>query len=326
MPAEWSDLGTAARVRDIIKAGVNRQVEQVVDKKLIGRCITVDIASLKAQVWFPGDEKPTDVKLFSSMIPAQWEQNGFPTGYTSTSTAGFGGMVSCENFNGSLFITDVLTGGTVPVVAVPVEPGPPGPPGADGDPGEPGAPGTPQPPQPPPSSSGGGTTNNYYTIIEGARGFLGATVCAYGSGVLNSTGSEVTMAETDWTASPTYTFRRDGIFRLELSTWWFLGSAAATVSRVSVSFGGGFGLLAYWNLHLPATAFGNGMSQTLVHYAKNDYGQEQKEKLTLKNQKFSGGASSVFAIGDVTTPVFLSVTDVGTISQYPSLAAGAFSM
>lgn len=107
----WADLQTAARVRDIIRNGIGREVSEV-NKKLIGRCINVDLASLNAQVWFPGDEAPTNVKMFSSVIPASWEQKGFPT-ISSTSTNGYGGMVLCEDYSGTLYITDVLTGGTI---------------------------------------------------------------------------------------------------------------------------------------------------------------------------------------------------------------------
>lgn len=107
----WGSLETAARVRDIIKNGIARATDGI-DRKLIGRCINVDLPSLTAQVWFPGDDAPVKVKLFSSVIPASWEQKGFPT-VSSSGTNGYGGMVSVEDFNGSLYITDVLTGGVI---------------------------------------------------------------------------------------------------------------------------------------------------------------------------------------------------------------------
>lgn len=112
----WGSLETAAKVRDIIRKGVGKEIDRLgVDKRLIGRCVNVDLPGLKAQVWFPGDDSPTDVKLFSSVIPAAWEQKGFPSSATvaSNHTNGFGGMVAVERFNESLYITDVLTGGTI---------------------------------------------------------------------------------------------------------------------------------------------------------------------------------------------------------------------
>jgi hypothetical protein len=108
---DFDSLDTATRVRDIIKKGADRQIQTIVPRPLVGRVVTVDLPNLRAMVWFPGDEQPVEVRMFSSTVPGQWATRGYPQDVTNTDTQGFGSMAVVQRFNGVLYMTDVITGG-----------------------------------------------------------------------------------------------------------------------------------------------------------------------------------------------------------------------
>lgn len=108
--AALAKLETAARVRDVVKKVAARVVDVEVSTPLVGRVTAVDLVHLKAMVWFAGDPNPIQVSLFSSVIPGQSEA-GFPTDQPSNGLVGYGSIVACQTLNGTLYVTQVLTGG-----------------------------------------------------------------------------------------------------------------------------------------------------------------------------------------------------------------------
>lgn len=107
----FDSLEVAVRVREVIKRAAGQQARDVIPAPFVGRVISVDVKNLRAMVWFPGDEQPMEVRLFSSTIPGAWASRGFPPGSASTATTGYGSMVIVQRLNGKLYVTDVLTGG-----------------------------------------------------------------------------------------------------------------------------------------------------------------------------------------------------------------------
>jgi hypothetical protein len=110
----FDHIETAQKVRDLIRSQALQTVSQQAPRPNFGRVISVDFVSKTATVWFPGDDKPVSVNLFSSTFPGQWHEKfsvGSGSGIESTSRTGYGSIVAVENFNGKLYITEVLNGG-----------------------------------------------------------------------------------------------------------------------------------------------------------------------------------------------------------------------
>ena len=66
-----------------------------------GRVVDVDFVNFTAMVWFPGDETPTKVNLFTSTLPGQWGTK-YGTVSNETSYVGRGSQVIVENFYNKL--------------------------------------------------------------------------------------------------------------------------------------------------------------------------------------------------------------------------------
>lgn len=111
-PASFSDLGTAVRVREIVKKAASKQIAVQVPSPLVGRVISVDVPRLKAMVWFPGDENPVEATLLAGVIPGSWQEQLDPGMTSNTSFAGYGSQVSCQKLNGTLYVVNVLSGGS----------------------------------------------------------------------------------------------------------------------------------------------------------------------------------------------------------------------
>lgn len=111
--AGFEHVSIAAQIRDIINTAATKVVGQQAPGPNIGRVISVNLASLTATVWFPGDDAPVTVNLFSNNLPQQWhDQFDDGTGtIINTSTTGYGSIVAVETLNGKQYITDVLSGG-----------------------------------------------------------------------------------------------------------------------------------------------------------------------------------------------------------------------
>jgi len=116
MTSSFAHLGVAAEVRDIIGEVAKRVVSQQAPRPNYGRVISVNSSALTATVWFPGDEAPVSVNLFPNTIPGQWHERfglGSGAGITNTSYFGYGSQVAVQDFDGKVFITQVLTGGVL---------------------------------------------------------------------------------------------------------------------------------------------------------------------------------------------------------------------
>jgi hypothetical protein len=106
----FDKIDTASRVREVIKKLARQTVANEVPTKNIGRVMSVDLPRLRATVWFPNDEQPIEVRLLSSVIPGEWQHKSATNGgYDSLS--GYGSQAVVQRLNGSLYITEVLTGG-----------------------------------------------------------------------------------------------------------------------------------------------------------------------------------------------------------------------
>lgn len=108
----FEHVQTAAAVRDLIKQVATKVVSQNAPTPNTGRVISVNLASLTATVWFPGDDAPVSVNLFANNLPQQWhDQFDDGTGTViNTSTTGYGSLVTVETLNGKQYITEVLSG------------------------------------------------------------------------------------------------------------------------------------------------------------------------------------------------------------------------
>lgn len=103
-------LDTASRVREVIKKLATQEIATQVPNRNIGRVMSVDLPRLRATVWFPNDEQPIEVKLLSSVIPGDWQHKSDDNG-SYDSLSGYGSQAVVERLNGTLYVTQVLTGG-----------------------------------------------------------------------------------------------------------------------------------------------------------------------------------------------------------------------
>lgn len=109
-------MDVAAAVRDLVGEVAKKTIQTHAPRPNYGRVISVNVSSLNATVWFPGDEAPVSVNLFPNTIPGQWHERfglGSGAGITNTSYFGYGSQVAVEDFDGKVFITDILTGGVL---------------------------------------------------------------------------------------------------------------------------------------------------------------------------------------------------------------------
>jgi len=107
----FSDPRAAMRARDVFKKLATTAAETAVGTNPnVGRVMNVDIAKLKASVWFTGDSGPTEVGMFPGSIPRDLG-NYRTTTIVESSTIGTGGLVYVENFRGQPYITRILSGG-----------------------------------------------------------------------------------------------------------------------------------------------------------------------------------------------------------------------
>lgn len=79
--------------------------------QLVGRCMSVNLAKMKADVWFPGDPEVVQVNLFAATVPNDIGDSRLIPNINATSTVGPGSLVLVEQVNGRSYITRVLSGG-----------------------------------------------------------------------------------------------------------------------------------------------------------------------------------------------------------------------
>lgn len=107
----FADPRVAMRARDVFRKIANTEAQNAVGTNPnVGRVMNVDIARLRASVWFTGDDGPIEVGIFPGSIPKDLG-NYRTTTLVETSTIGTGGLVYVENFRGQPYITRILSGG-----------------------------------------------------------------------------------------------------------------------------------------------------------------------------------------------------------------------
>ncbi len=100
----------AIRARDAIRKIAKGAIQAEGSNPNVGRVMAVDIARLKASVWFPGDDSPTEVGILPGSIPLDLgDYRG--TDLAEDSAIGTGGLVYVEDFRGKPYITRILSGG-----------------------------------------------------------------------------------------------------------------------------------------------------------------------------------------------------------------------
>lgn len=106
----FADPTVAVRTRDAIRKIALSTVQAQGSNPNVGRVMSVDIARLKASVWFTGDDSAIEVNLFPGAIPLDLgDYRG--TTIVETSAIGTGSLVYVENFRGQPHITRILSGG-----------------------------------------------------------------------------------------------------------------------------------------------------------------------------------------------------------------------
>ncbi len=110
--SSFDRIDTAARARELIGKIAGKQVQLDVPRPLIGRMMSVDLPRLKGTVWFAGDEQVTPVDIFANAVPADWQHKEPGRVGQDSSTEGFGSEVVVERLNGTLYVTQILTGGS----------------------------------------------------------------------------------------------------------------------------------------------------------------------------------------------------------------------
>jgi hypothetical protein len=100
---------TAAAIRDILTRHIEKVGNSLNPPAKKGRVVSVDFTNYRAQVWFPSDTQSITVNLFPSTLPGIWDTKF--SGSVSTSTQGIGSQVLVQSFFGSLYVTEILTGG-----------------------------------------------------------------------------------------------------------------------------------------------------------------------------------------------------------------------
>lgn len=106
-------LGMHTAVTSIATAAAEAVGRQGVGRK--GRVISVNDQSMKATVWFIGDEQPTSgINVLETLVPATTAETYLSNtgGDIGTSTSGYGDTVWVSGIDGKQFITAILTGDT----------------------------------------------------------------------------------------------------------------------------------------------------------------------------------------------------------------------
>jgi hypothetical protein len=90
----FDHVSVAAQMREIIESQAKKVVLSQAPKPNYARVISINFAALTASVWFPGDDQPVSVNIFTDRLPASWQEQINPSsGGVNTSYAGYGSLV-----------------------------------------------------------------------------------------------------------------------------------------------------------------------------------------------------------------------------------------
>lgn len=106
----FDKLDTAQRMREVIRRLSEEQARRVAPPALIARMTQVDITNRTGEAWIIGDKDSVPVILSDGLYPGKWDAKDFGPN-SEVSAVGTGSTVVLQNFNGRLYVTQVLSGG-----------------------------------------------------------------------------------------------------------------------------------------------------------------------------------------------------------------------
>jgi hypothetical protein len=101
----------ALRFKKIMEQIATQELGGPLGGALVGRCMAIDIARLKADIWFPGDPEPVSINMFPGLIPGDAGDSRSVVGVLPDSKMGPGSLCLVEVFNGKQYVSRVLSGG-----------------------------------------------------------------------------------------------------------------------------------------------------------------------------------------------------------------------
>lgn len=106
----FDKLDTAQRMREVMRKFGREQAVIASPPPMIARMTQVDITTRTGEAWIVGDDDTVPVILNDGLYPGRWDsKDGAST--DGSLRIGSGSMVVLQNYNGRLYVTDVLTGG-----------------------------------------------------------------------------------------------------------------------------------------------------------------------------------------------------------------------
>lgn len=111
----FDKLDVASRFVNIMRQSARGEAMKLSPPALIGRMVNVDPNAKNGKCWITGDAGPVTVNLSQNVIPGKWDDKDQSPSFESSARVGAGSIVVLESFNGSLYVTEVLTGGQMAV-------------------------------------------------------------------------------------------------------------------------------------------------------------------------------------------------------------------
>lgn len=148
--------------------------------------------------------------------------------------------------------------------------------------------------------------------------------------VATSNGPEVAVPVSSWNVEPSATFQSGRLYKVNLQLGAFPSTATDSVTRVRLRKGSATTagtLLWTWWIELGTGAATAAPTCNLLGYVKNTTTDTVVTKLTVSNERRLGAASTSLFMGSVAPLVgILTVTDIGPVDSFPSIAAVAVSV
>lgn len=108
-PLQFDQVQAAQRVREAIATEARAQAKIISPPPMIARMTNVDLAGRAGEAWIIGDLEPVPVILSNTIVPASWDNKD---GFDETDMRfGAGSVVVLNNYHGTLYVTQILSGG-----------------------------------------------------------------------------------------------------------------------------------------------------------------------------------------------------------------------
>lgn len=109
-PLQFDQVQAAQRMRDAMASVAREQARIISPPPMIARMTNVDLKLRTGEAWIIGDTEPVPVVLSSTIVPASWDnKDGFDEQLQRQ--IGGGSVVVLNNYNGTLYVTQILSGG-----------------------------------------------------------------------------------------------------------------------------------------------------------------------------------------------------------------------